>query len=106
MFWLAINFEDAAAFNMTDLRMGLSNISTLTTASSEATIVASLPNLTCYFHKTDAADAAGTDSENRTLSACFRLGSSTTVYPFYDANHSVTVDTVTCNTIFVKIGSA
>jgi len=106
MFWLAINFEDSSAFNMTDLRMGLTNISTLTTASSEATIVASLPNLTCYFHKTDAADAAGSDSENRTLSACFRLGSSTTVYPFYDANHSVTVDDVTCNTVFVKIGSA
>jgi len=106
MFWLAINFEDTSAFNMTDLRMGLTNVSTLTSASSEATIVASLPNLTCYFHKTDAADAAGSDSENRTLSACFRLGSSTTVYPFYDANHTVTVDTVTCNTIFVKIGSA
>jgi len=106
MFWLAVNFEDASAFNLTDLRMGLTNISTLTTASSEATIVASLPNLTCYFHKTDAADAVASDSEQRVLSSCFRIASSTTVYPFYDANHSVTVDTVTCTSVFVKIGSA
>ena len=106
MFWLAINFEDAATFNLTDLTMGLTTISSLTSASPEATIIASLPNLTCFFHKTDAGDAATTDSENRVLSSCFNLASSTTVYPFYAANHSVTMDTVTCNTVFVKIGSA
>ena len=104
MFWLAINFEDASVFNLTDLTMGLTTISTLTSASSEATIVASLPNLTCFFHKTDAGDAAASDSEQRVLSSCFRVAVSTTVYPFYFANHSVTVDTVTCNTVFVKIG--
>ena len=106
MFWLAINFEDASTFNLTDLTMGLANISTLTSASSEAVIIAALPNLTCFFHKTDAGDAATTDSEQRVLSSCFNLASSTTVYPFYAANHSVTVDTVQCNTVFVKIGSA
>lgn len=106
MFWLAINFEDAATFNLTDLTMGLTTISTLTTASSEATIIASLPNLTCFFHKTDAGDAATTDSEQRVLSSCFNLASSTTVYPFYSANHSVTMDSVTCATVFVKIGSS
>jgi hypothetical protein len=104
MFWLAINFEDASVFNLTDLTMGLTTVSTLTTASTEATIIASLPNLTCFFHKTDAGDASATDSEQRVLSSCFRLGSSTTVYPFYSANHSVTVDSVSCNTVFVKIG--
>jgi hypothetical protein len=106
MFWLAINFEDASTFNLTDLTMGLANISTLTSASSEAVIIAALPNLTCFFHKTDAGDAATTDSEQRVLSSCFNLASSTTVYPFYAANHSVTVDSVQCNTVFVKIGSA
>jgi len=106
MFWLAINFEDGSTFNLTDLTMGLSTVSTLTSASSEATIVASLPNLTCFFHKTDAGDAVASDSEQRVLSSCFNLASSTTVYPFYFANHSVTVDTVQCNTVFVKIGSA
>jgi uncharacterized coiled-coil protein SlyX len=106
MFWLAINFEDGSVFNLTDLTMGLTTISTLTSGSSEATIVASLPNLTCFFHKTDAGDAAASDSEQRVLSSCFRLAASTTVYPFYFANHSVTVDSVTCNTVFVKIGSA
>jgi hypothetical protein len=106
MFWLALNFEDASVFNLTDLTMGLSTISTLTSASSEAVIIASLPNLTCFFHKTDAGDAATSDSEQRVLSSCFNLASSTTVYPFYSANHSVTMDSVTCNTVFVKIGSA
>jgi len=106
MFWLAINFEDGSAFNLTDLTMGLSTVSTLTSASSEATIIASLPNLTCFFHKTDAGDAVASDSEQRVLSSCFNLASSTTVYPFYSANHSVTVDSVSCNTVFVKIGSA
>jgi hypothetical protein len=106
MFWLAINFEDASVFNLTDLTMGLTTISTLTSASSEATIIASLPNLTCFFHKTDAGDASASDSEQRVLSSCFNLASSTTVYPFYFANHSVTVDSVNCNTVFVKIGSA
>ena len=106
MFWLAINFEDGSTFNLTDLTMGLSTVSTLTSASSEATIIASLPNLTCFFHKTDAGDAAVSDSEQRVLSSCFNLASSTTVYPFYFANHSVTIDSVQCNTVFVKIGSA
>jgi len=106
MFWLAINFEDGSSFNLTDLTMGLSTVSTLTSASSEATIIASLPNLTCFFHKTDAGDASVSDSEQRVLSSCFNLASSTTVYPFYFANHSVTVDSVQCNTVFVKIGSA
>ena len=106
MFWLAINFEDSATFNLTDLTMGLTTVSTLTSGSSEATIIASLPNLTCFFHKTDSGDASISDSENRVLSSCFNLASSTTVYPFYFANHSVTVDTVSCNTVFVKIGSA
>jgi len=106
MLWFGINFEDTSTFNMTDLRLGLSLVSTLTTASSEATIVASLPNLSCYFHKTDAADAAASDSENRVLSSCFNLASAGIVYPFYDANHSVTMDTVKVDVIITKIGSA
>jgi hypothetical protein len=106
MLWIGINFEDGSTFNMTDLRLGLSLVSTLTTASSEAVIVASLPNLTCYFHKTDAGDAAASDSENRVLSSCFNLASAGIVYPFYDANHSVTMDTVKVDVIITKIGSA
>jgi hypothetical protein len=106
MLWFGINFEDTSTFNLTDLKMGLSTVSTLSSASSEATIVASLPNLTCYFHKTDAGDAAIADSENRVLSSCFNLASAGIVYPFYDANHSVTVDTVKVDVIITKIGSA
>jgi len=106
MLWFGINFEDTSTFNLTDLRLGLSLVSTLTTSSSEATIVASLPNLTCYFHKTDAGDAAVSDSENRVLSSCFNLASAGIVYPFYDANHSVTMDTVKVDVIITKIGSA
>jgi len=106
MFWMGINWEDSSAFNMTDCRMGLSNDGTLSAASSEAVLVSALPNLTCYFHKTDQADAAGTDSENRVLSSCFNIASATTVFPWWICNHSVTVDTVTVDVIFTKIGSA
>jgi hypothetical protein len=105
MFWIGINFEDSSAFAMTDLRLGMSNISTLTSASTEAQITASLPNLTCYFHKTDQADAAGSDSEQRVLSGCFNLASATTIYPFYGANHAaVTMDTISCDVVITKIG--
>ena len=37
MMWIGINFEDASVFQITDLRMGLSTLSTLTAASTEAT---------------------------------------------------------------------
>jgi len=107
MFWLAINFEDALAFSITDLRLGMSTSSTLTAASTEAVIIASLPNLTCYFHKTDAADAAATDTEQRVLSGCFNITAATTIYPFYGANHAaVTMDTISSDCVIVKIGSA
>lgn len=106
MFWMGINWEDTAAFNMTDCRMGLSNDGTLTSASSEAVIVAALPNLTCYFHKTDQGDAAGSDSENRVVSGCFNIASATTMFPFFVCNYSLTIDTVRIDVIFTKIGSA
>jgi hypothetical protein len=107
MFWLAVNYEDSSTFAMTDLRMGISESSSLTNGSSEATIIASLPNLTCYFHKTDAADAATSDSEHRVLSGCFNLTAATVVYPFSTANHAaVTMDLLTSDCVFVKIGSA
>jgi len=107
MFWIGINFEDSSAFAMTDLRLGISNSSALTSGSTEATIIASLPNLTCYFHKTDAADAAGSDTEQRVLSGCFNLTAATTMYPFYGANHAaVTMDTISCDVVITKIGSA
>jgi hypothetical protein len=106
MFWMGINWEDASAFDMTDCRMGLSNDGTLSGSSSEAVILAALPNLTCYFHKTDSANAVASDSENRVISSCFNIASATTVFPWWICNHSVTVDTVTVDVIFTKIGSA
>jgi len=106
MFWMGINWEDASAFNMTDCRMGLSNDGTLSSASNEATIVGALPNLTCYFHKTDQGDSAGTDSENRVVSACFNIATTTTMFPFFVCNYSLTIDTVRIDVIFTKIGSA
>jgi hypothetical protein len=104
MMWIALNFEDASAFQITDLRMGLSTLSTLTAASTEATITGSLPNLTCYFHRTDPTDAATSDSDNIVLSSCFNIASNTTLYPFYVANHSVVMDLVKCDVVFTKIG--
>jgi len=106
MFWMGVNWEDANVFNITDIRMGLANIGTLTAASTEATIVAALANLTCYFRKTDQTDASTADSENRVISGCFNIASATTMFPFIDANFSVTMDTVRIDVIFTKIGSA
>ena len=104
MMWIGINFEDASAFAMTDLRMGLSDSGSLTAASTEATITGSLPNLTCYYHRTDPTDAATSDSDNIVLSSCFNILTNTTLFPFYVANHSVTMDLVKVDVIFTKIG--
>jgi len=107
MFWLAVNYEDSSVFAMTDLRMGITTSSTLNNGSTEATIIANIPNLTCYFHKTDAADAATSDSEQRVISGCFNLTAATTVFPFSTANHAaVNMDLLTSDCVFVKIGSA
>jgi hypothetical protein len=106
MFWMGINWEDSAAFDMTDIRMGLSNVGTLNGSSVEADFKAAIPNYTCYFHKTDSATAAVNDSENRVLSSIFTLSTTTAMYPFFVCNTSVTVDTVSVSVFFVKIGSA
>ena len=106
MFWMGINIEDSAAFNATDIRMGLSSVNTLSSASTEANYRAAVPNLTCYFHKTDSADAVASDSENRVISSCFNIASATTMYPFFICNTSVNIDTYTIDVIFTKIGSA
>mgnify|MGYP003648371968 CR=1 FL=1 len=106
MFWMGINWEDGSAFDMTDCRMGLSNDGTLSSASSEAVIVSALPNLTCYFHKTDATSSAVSDSENRVVSGCFNIASATTMFPFFVCNYTITIDTVKIDVIFTKIGSA
>ena len=107
MFWIAVNYEDSSVFAMTDLKIIMSDSSTLSGASTEAVIIASLPNLTCYFHKTDAADAATADSEQRVLSGCFNITAATTMYPCSFANHAaVTMDLLTSDVVIVKIGSS
>ena len=106
MFWMGINWEDASAFDMTDCRMGLINVGSLSGASNEADFRAAIPNYTCYFHKTDNATASGSDSENRVLSSIFTLSTTTLMYPFFVCNTSVIVDTVSVSVIFTKIGSA
>ena len=106
MFWMGLSIEDTAAFDATDIRMGLSLNNTLSASSTEAQYRAAIPNLTCYFHKTDAAAAVATDSENRVLSSCFNIASATTMYPFFICNTSVNIDTYTVDIIFTKIGSA
>ena len=105
MFWMGLNAEDTSAFDITDLRMGITTTSTLSNASNEAAYVGGLPNYTCYFHKTDAGDAASADSENRVLSGCFNISSTTTLYPFWFINTTVNIDTVHTDVIIVKIGN-
>jgi hypothetical protein len=107
MFWMGINMEDSSAFDVTDIRMGLTTTSTLSNASTEADFVGGLPNLTCYFHKTDTATSSSGDSENRVLSGCFYNGSSSAVYyPFYYVNNNATggIDSFDTDVIIVKIG--
>ena len=106
LFFMGINWEVSSSFDMTDLRMGLSDVGSLTSGSNEATLLAAAPNRTVYFHKTDNGNASGGDSENRVISGCFNIASATTMYPWFKANTSVTITLVTVDVIFTKIGSA
>jgi hypothetical protein len=106
LFFMGANWEDSSAFDMTDLRMGLSDDGTLTAATLEAALLAAAPNRTCFLHKTDTATSSAGDSENRVISGCFNIASATTMYPWFKANTSIVVSSVTVDVIFTKIGSA
>jgi hypothetical protein len=107
MFWMGMTIEDTGAFDVTDLRMGLTTTSTLSASSTEADFTGGLPNATCYFHKTDSATSVASDGENRVLSGCFYNGSISAVYyPFYYINNNAGggVDSIETDVIIVKIG--
>jgi len=107
MFWMGMNMEDTGAFDVTDLRMGLTTTSSLTAGSSEADFFGGCPNATCYFHKTDSTASVASDSENRVLSGCFYNSSISAVYyPFYYINNNAGggIDTIETDVLIVKIG--
>ena len=89
MFWYALRTDKNAAYCISKLQMGLTNSPALTNTSSESDIANTLPNLTCYYHRTDpigaTATATTTPYENNflTTSGCFILSSNTKLYPFF-----------------------
>ena len=109
MFWYSVRTDEIAAYSITKLLMGLTTSNVLTTLSSESTIAASLPNISCYYHRTDAigATAITTPYENNflTTSGCFRLSSSTKLYPFFGWKlTNPPVDYLYLNLVITRIG--
>lgn len=107
-FNFAFSFDDATAYNLTDLRVGISTSSILTAASSDAIIIASLPggNLTCYKHYVTTITPAGSDIIVEQMSGSFYLSASTAIYPFARINNSAAggINTVIFDLTLTRIG--
>lgn len=104
----AFSFDDGTAYNLTDLRVGISTSSGLTAASSDATIIANLPgnNLTCYKHYVTTITPASTDVVVEQMSGSFYLSASTAIYPFARINNSAAggINTVKFDLTLTRIG--
>lgn len=105
----AFSFEDSAAgYNITDLRVGISTSGALTAASTDATIIASLPggNLTCFKHYVTTITPASTDTVVEQMSGSFYLTASTTIYPFCRINNSAGggINTVKFDLTLTRVG--
>jgi hypothetical protein len=83
-FNFAISFVDGTAYNITDVRFGISASPTITTSSTDSQIIATLPgnNLTCYRHIVTTITPLSTDIPVEQMSGIFYLASSTSIYPF------------------------
>jgi len=107
-FNFAFSFDDATAYNLTDLRVGISTSSGLTAASSDATIIANLPggNLTCYKHYVTTITPAGTDIIVEQMSGSFYLTAATAIYPFARINNGAAggINTVKFDLTLTRIG--
>lgn len=100
------NADNTVAFVLSDIRMGIGSVSTLVSGSTEAQFVAGTFNRTCYYHRTDATDAAASDTDNLGFTGMFRIGATTTVYPWLRLNTSVSpIPDVIVDVIITKLGS-
>jgi hypothetical protein len=100
------NADNTVAFTLSDIRMGIGSVSTLVSGSTEAQFVAGTFNRTCYFHRTDSTDAAASDTDNLGFTGMFRIGATTTVYPWLRLNTSVSpILDVIVDVIITKLGS-
>lgn len=102
----AFNADNTVAFVLSDIRMGIGSVSTLVSGSTEAQFVAGTFNRTCYYHRTDGTDAAASDTDNLGFTGMFRIGATTTVYPWLRLNASVSpIPDVIVDVIITKLGS-
>jgi hypothetical protein len=108
-FNMGYSFEEAGvAYDITDVRVGISTSGTLTAASNDATIIASLPggNLTAYKHYVTNITPAGSDTVVEQMSGSFYLSSSTAIYPFCRINQNIGngINTVKFDLTITRVG--
>ena len=106
MVWFALNWDSSGAFELTDIRMGIAKVNTLTASSTESDYINAVFNLTCYFHKTDATNAATSDSENRVVNGIFNISTTSSAYPFLYQNVATSsLSILKADVFFTKIGT-
>jgi hypothetical protein len=106
MTWFALNRESTNAFDLTDIKMGIAKVGTLTASSAESDYITAIFNLTCYFRKTDTTNAAAADSENRVVNGIFNISTTTSAFPFLYQNVATSsVDSIKADVFFTKIGA-
>ena len=108
-FNFAFSFEDnAAGYNITDLRVGISTSAALTAASTDTTVIASLPggNRTCYKHYVTTITPSINDIVVEQMSGSFYLSASTAIYPHCRINNSAAggINTVIFDLTITRIG--
>ena len=108
-FNFAFSFEDnAAGYNITDLRVGISTSAALTAASTDTTVITSLPggNRTCYKHYVTTITPSINDIVVEQMSGSFYLSASTAIYPHCRINNSAAggINTVIFDLTITRIG--
>ena len=108
-FNFAFSFEDnAAGYNITDLRVGISTSGALTAASTDTTVIANLPggNRTCYKHYVTTITPSASDIVVEQMSGSFYLSASTAIYPHCRINNSAAggINTVIFDLTITRIG--
>lgn len=108
-FNFAFSFEDnAAGYNISDLRVGISTSGALTAASTDTTVIANLPggNRTCYKHYVTTITPSINDIVVEQMSGSFYLSASTAIYPHCRINNSAAggINTVIFDLTITRIG--
>jgi hypothetical protein len=111
MFWYGFGTQDLSGVSITELQMGLGNVKRFPLTNgitTDTTIYANIPNITCYEHRNyTSAASTGTDYHALTMSGCFRLSSTTTLYPFLawiTSGVGSPIDTLLMDLVITRIG--